>query len=152
MKHLMLWKRKNRKQEAQLDRAGRGLVRAAIASEEELEAAASAPFLYARIRAAVAEKQRADSAARDFSFSMFAVMRRAVPLMVLTTFVSVLLLFTGAFTVGTNIIDETAMQTRATNFDRVVLGEDDLPLSSDEVLSTIIVGGDDDETNGGDQR
>ena len=146
MKNLMFWKGKNRQQEAQLDRLGRELVRAAAASEEEREAAAAAPFLYARIRARVAEKQRAEAEARDFSFSMFAVMRHAVPLMIVTTFVSVLLLFA-----GTNPPDEPAMETLATNLDRIVLDEDNLPLSSDEVLSTIIAGHTDDEVEG-DQR
>lgn len=150
MKNLMFWKRRNRKQQAHLDRIGRELVRAATASGEELEAAASAPFLYARIRAAVAEKQRADAEARDLSFSLFAVMRHAVPLMILTTFVSVLLLFTGTFTAGINTPNETATNTTVTNFDRVVMDEDNLPLSSDEVLSTIIADHNDDDE--GDQR
>ena len=141
MKNLLFWKGKNRQQEAQLDRLGRELVHAAAASEEELEAA-----LYARIRARVAEKQRAEAEARDFSFSMFAVMRHAVPLMIVTTFVSVLLLFA-----GTNPPDEPAMETLATKLDRIVLDEDKLPLSSDEVLSRRSAGRTDDGV-GGDQR
>lgn len=148
MKNLIPWKKKNRKQQTQLDQMGRELVRAATASEEELKAASSAPFLYARIRAAVAEKQRADAAARDFPFSMFAVMRHAVPMMVLTAFISLMLLFA-----GTNTFDETLIEERAANFERVVIDEDDLPLSSDEVLSTIIAGhGDDDDAEEGPQR
>lgn len=145
MKNLMFWKRRNQEQRAHLDRLGGELVRAATASGEELEAAASAPFLYARIRAAVAEKQRADAEARDLSFSMFVVMRHAVPLMILTTFVSVLLLFTGTFTAGMNTPYETATNT---NFDRVVMDEDNTPLSSDEVLSTIIADHNDDDDEG----
>lgn len=147
MKNLLFWIKKNRKQEAQLDHIGRELVRAASANQEDLESAHSAPFLYARIRAAVAEKQKADAEVRDFSFSMFAVMRHAVPLMIVIAFASVLLLFSGAFTAGMNTPDQTA-----TNFDRVVLDEDNLPLSSDEVLSTIITGHNNDDDGEGDQR
>ena len=151
MKNVMFWKGKDQQQEALLERLSRRVVRAAEASEQELEAALSAPFLYARIRAVIAEKQRAEAEVQEFSFSMFAVLRQAVPLMVLMAFVSVMLLFTGT-SMGTNTLEETAMATGSASIDRVVMDEDNLPLSSDEVLSTIIAGHTDDDDGEGDQR
>lgn len=146
----MFWQRKNRKQESQVERVGREMVRAASAHEEELEAAATSPFLYARIRAAVNAGQSERAEAQDFSFSIFAVMKHALPLMILTATVSLMLLFAGTSTTGINTSDETAMETRTTHFERVVIDEDDLPLSSDEVLASIIVNNDDGDE--GDQR
>ena len=151
MKNVMFWKGKDQQQEALLERLSRRVVRAAEASEQELEAALSAPFLYARIRAVIAEKQRAEAEVQEFSFSMWVVMRQAVPLMILSAFVSVMLLFGGTWR-GTNTLEETAMATLGASIDRVVMDEDNLPLSSDEVLSTIIAGHPEEDTGEGDER
>ena len=51
----MLWKKKNSNRDEQLDLAGRALIRAARASEEEIEAALSSPALFGRIRVSAAE-------------------------------------------------------------------------------------------------
>ena len=51
----MLWKKKNSNRDEQLDLVGRALIRAARASEEEIETAISSPALFGRIRARAAE-------------------------------------------------------------------------------------------------
>ncbi len=51
----MLWKKKDSNRDEQLDIVGRALIRAARASEEEMEAAISSPALFGRIRARAAE-------------------------------------------------------------------------------------------------
>jgi hypothetical protein len=75
---------KNRDQEnhdASLDRAGEAILRAACARQEEVSSAAAAPFLYARIRARLAQSQ----APAPFypSLIMFSVVRRAIPMLAL---------------------------------------------------------------------
>jgi hypothetical protein len=75
---------KNRDQEnhdESLDRAGEAILRAARASQEEVNSAAAAPFLYARIRARLAESK----APAPFyqSLIMFSVVRRAIPVLAL---------------------------------------------------------------------
>ena len=49
---------KNPKNNEQLDRLGQLVLRAAAADEHEIEAASTAPFLFTRIRARIAEGQR----------------------------------------------------------------------------------------------
>ena len=51
----MLWGKKDSNRDERLDRAGRALIRAARASEEEIDAAISSPALLGRIRARAAE-------------------------------------------------------------------------------------------------
>ena len=52
----MLWEKKDSNRDEQLDLAGRALIRAARASEEEIEAAISSPALFSRIRARAADR------------------------------------------------------------------------------------------------
>jgi len=57
----MFFKKKNQEMDERLDRAGSELVRAAGLSEFESDAAAAAPFLYARVRARIeGERQRSE--------------------------------------------------------------------------------------------
>ena len=52
---------KNAQNDEQLDRLGEVILRAAAADEQEIEAASTAPFLFTRIRARIAEGQREKS-------------------------------------------------------------------------------------------
>jgi hypothetical protein len=52
----MLWKKKKSNRDEQLDLVGRTLIRAARASEEEIETAISSPALFGHIRARVADR------------------------------------------------------------------------------------------------
>ena len=52
----MLWKKTDSNRDKQLDLAGRALIRAARASEEEIETAISSPALFGSIRARIADR------------------------------------------------------------------------------------------------
>src|SRR5712692_8647981 len=80
----------NQEKDEQLDRAGRIVLRAAASDEAECDAAASSPFLFTRVRAAIAEEQRRREDAGGW-LSIFFVARRAVPAMALVTLLAAIL-------------------------------------------------------------
>ena len=81
----------NNPQNEELDRLGKLVLRSAAANEEDLAAAASSPFVFTRVRAAIAEeKRRSDEGGW---LSMILVARRAVPAMALVTILAALLTF-----------------------------------------------------------
>jgi hypothetical protein len=79
----------NREKDEQLDRAGRMVLRAAAADEAETEAAAVSPFLFTRVRAAIAEERRGEEAGGWLS--IFFVARQAVPAMALIALLAAVL-------------------------------------------------------------
>ena len=74
----------------ELDRAGKLILMAATASESEVEAAASSPFLFTRVRAGINEerRQREDSSGW---LSLIQVAWRAVPAMALVAILAAVL-------------------------------------------------------------
>jgi hypothetical protein len=121
-----------------LDRVGREMVRASAANEAEAEAAASSPFLYARLRTRIeAERQRREQG--EGWFALFGVMWRAVPAMALVAFFAFTLFWTASLSGGTptGFSVESLLNTRDAGIEHVVF-EDRQPLSSDEVLATIL--------------
>jgi len=64
----------------ELDRVGRLVLKAATASEADTEAAASSPFLFTRIRAAINQEGREREESRGFLF-LIQIAWRAVPAM-----------------------------------------------------------------------
>lgn len=121
-----------------LDRVGREIVRAAAANEMEAEAASSSPFLYARLRSRIdAERRRREQGEGWFTY--LAVMWRAVPAMALVAVFAFALFWTSSTGGGTpmNVSLESLLNTRDAGIERVVF-EDRQPLSSDEVLATIL--------------
>lgn len=72
---------KNSENNEQLDRLGKLVLRAASGSEQEVDAAATSPFLLTRIRARIAEKQGAKESAGWQSLPLIAW--RAIPAMAL---------------------------------------------------------------------
>lgn len=75
-----MFKAKSQENE-KLDRIGKVILRSAVAGEEDIEAAAASPFLFTRIRAAIAGEQRLQE---EVGWrSMILVARRAVPAMAL---------------------------------------------------------------------
>jgi len=135
-------KRDERKErEARLDALGRELLRASAADEDEAEAAASSPFLYARVRARVAAERARLEEADDWRAAL-RIVRRAVPTvavvaaLALALFVSVLLgtAQTGARDYGE---ESSLLGERDTGVENVVF-VDRGALDEDEVLATII--------------
>ena len=75
-----MFKAKSQRNE-ELDRLGKIVLRSAVAAEEDVEAAATSPFLFTRVRAAIAGEQRLQE--EGGWLSMILVARKAVPAMAL---------------------------------------------------------------------
>lgn len=69
--------------EEYLDEAGRDVLRAAVASAEEINAALSSPFLYAQIRARISDHKKMSPMPFYQSLLMFSLVRRAIPMLAL---------------------------------------------------------------------
>jgi len=74
----------------ELDRAGRLVLMAAAANESELEAAASSPFLFTRVRAAINEERRRREESSGW-VSLIQIAWRAVPAMALVAILAAVL-------------------------------------------------------------
>jgi hypothetical protein len=109
-------------------------------NEREAEAAASSGFLYARLRSRIAsERERHKEGERWFA--LLDVVWRAIPAMMLVA-VFALALFLSVSPVrraSSGLIDEALIDPRYAGIERVVF-VDRQPLSSDEVLATILNG------------
>jgi hypothetical protein len=131
---------KKREQDAfeRLDRVGRKIVRAAADNQPEAEAAASSPFLYARLRAGIKSEQ-ARSEVGEGWLALFGVVWRAVPAMALVAAFAFILFISSNFTrTNGSYSDEALLGERDAGVERVVFDGDRQPLSSDDVLATIL--------------
>jgi hypothetical protein len=133
-------KRDHHRSDEKLDRMGRAVVRASAMNEEVADAAASSSFLYARLRSRInAERVRREEG--ESWFALVSVVWRAVPAMALMAiFAFTLFLFTTLSGKGAPgvLSDESLLGRRDAGVERVVF--DRQPLSSDEVLATILNG------------
>jgi hypothetical protein len=134
----------NRQSNENLDRAGKVILRSAAAAEEDIEAAASSPFLLTRVRAAINQAQRAREETGSW-LSLFLVARSAVPAMVLIAGLTALLtlLSTGASSpVNARFVDDELIYgSRDGSVEQSVLA-DNSSLSGDDVFSLIVERGD----------
>src|SRR5882672_399222 len=80
----------NTPQTEQLNRAGKLILMAAAASENEIEAAASSPFLFTRVRAGINEERRRREESSGW-LSIIQVSWRAVPAMALVAILAAML-------------------------------------------------------------
>ena len=134
----------NKQIEEQLDRAGRSVLLAAARNDDEVEAAAASPFLYTRVRAAIADEKRRQEEAGGW-LSLLFVARRAIPAMALIAAFSAILLVWpiqssppgGLF----GLEDEALSDTRDPGVEQTVLSRN--ALSRDEVLGIVV------DTSGG---
>jgi hypothetical protein len=137
----MIPKKRDRQRDERLDRLGREIVRASAINTHEAEAAASSPFLYARLSARInAERARREEGERWFA--LLGVVWRTVPAMALMAVLAFALLLLSArrgTPAGGSFIDEALLGTRDASVEHVVFA-DRQPLSSDEVLATILNG------------
>ena len=74
----------------ELDRAGKLILMAAAASDSEIEAAASSPFLFTRLRAGIDEERRRREESNGW-LSLIQVAWRAVPAMALVAILAAVL-------------------------------------------------------------
>jgi len=129
----------NRQIEEQLDRAGRVVLLAAARNDDEIEAAASSPYVYTRVRAAIAEEKRRLDESGGWLPMLF-VARRAIPAMALIAALSGVLMIwpiqpsapTGLY----GLEDEALSDTRDPGVEQTVLSRN--ALSSDEVLGIVV--------------
>lgn len=122
----------------QLDRLGRSIIRASADNETEATAAASSPFLYARLRTRI-NGEGARREERERWRALFGVIWRAVPAMALVAvFAFVLFLSTSFRQIAGSYSDEALLGERDAGVERVVFASNGQPLSSDDVLATIL--------------
>jgi hypothetical protein len=130
--------RLNRQIKEQLDRAGRVVLRAVTLSDDEIEVAASSPFLYSRVRAAIAgEKGRREESGR--LLPMIFVARRAVPAMALIAVFSAILMVMSLQTnvpAGFGLEEEALSDTRDPGVEQTVLSRN--VLSREEVFGIVV--------------
>jgi hypothetical protein len=133
--------RRNRQiTDEQLDRLGRALVMRATDNEAAAEVAASAPFLYARVRARIAAAEQASASEADEGWlALLAISRRAVPaLSAVAAFVFALMLWLASSSApAANGFGDEAFYGSEAGVERTVLASTD-NLSRDEVLSIVV--------------
>ena len=136
----MVSKKNDRGLEERLDRLGLEIVRAAAANEAEAERVASSPFLYARLRARIAaERERREGVGVEGWLAMLGLAWRTVPAMALVAIFSFVLFWSVDLStpVSAGVSDEALLGTSGAEIERVFFA-DRQPLSSDDVLATII--------------
>ena len=134
----MVGKKRERGSNERLDRIGGRIVRASAMNEREAEAVASSGLLYARLRAKIASERRRHEEGERW-FALLDVIWRAVPAMALVAVFALALFISvspdrralGSFS------DEALLGAHDAGIERVVF-IDRQPLSSDEVLATIL--------------
>ena len=133
-----MFKAKQSKEE--LDRLGTVVLRSAAASEEDFEAAANAPFLSTRIRAAIAAGERSAEEAGSW-LSLILVARKAVPAMALVATLAAILTVWSANPGFTSPPvpndDETLFEMQDPGVERTVLASRN-GLSRDEVFNIVV--------------
>lgn len=130
-----------------LDRAGRAVVRSAAQVGAEAEEAASAPFLYTRVRARIEERRRETESGVAGWLALLQVARRAVPTMAFVAALAAAMLFWAA-SFGSRQQGGRAGERFAIVSDDVVFGSDagvesavlagSGQLSHDEILNMVV--------------
>jgi hypothetical protein len=125
----------------ELDRAGRLILNAAAADEREIEAAASSPFVFTRIRAAIAEERAREGRAGNW-LSLILVAKRAVPAMALVAMLAAILtiwpaLFGGGATPAQAADEEVLFGPAEPGVEQTVLASRN-GLSRDEVFNLVV--------------
>ena len=128
----------NKQNKDELDRAGRMILMAASCNDEEAEAAAASPYLFARVRAAISEAEQPDETAGWLP--LLFVARRAVPAMaaiaILTAILTVWSIRPIAPAPGYGLEEEALSDTRDPGVEQTILTRN--ALSRDEVFSIVV--------------
>jgi len=121
----------------QLDRAGKLVLKAAAASEADVEAAATSPFLFTRVRAGIAEEKRQGEESRGW-VSMIRIAWRAVPAMALIALLAaVLTVWSDQSAVVTQTDDEPLIGALDPGVEKTVLTSRN-GLTRDEVFNIVV--------------
>jgi len=129
----------NRQNKEQSDRAGRLVLLAAARNDDEVEAAASSPFLYTRLRTRIAEEERRRAEAGSW-LSLLFVARQAIPAMALVAIMAAILtvwsMQPNAPVAGYGLEDDALSDTRDPGVEQRILTRN--TLSRDEVFSIVV--------------
>lgn len=129
----------NREIKEQSDRVGRLVLLAASRNDDEIEAAATSPFLYPRLRARIASEERRRAEVGGWMSLLF-VARRAVPAMALVAILAAILTVwsmpASTPAVGYGLEDEALTDTRDPGVEQTILTRN--ALSRDEVFSIVV--------------
>jgi hypothetical protein len=121
----------------ELDRAGKLVLKAATASEADVEAAATSPFLFTRVRAAIADEKRQREDAGGW-VSMIRIAWRAVPAMALIAMLAaVLTVWSYQSAVVTQTDDEPLIGALDPGVEKTVLTSRN-GLTRDEVFNIVV--------------
>jgi hypothetical protein len=121
----------------ELDRAGKLVLKAATARETDVEAAATSPFLFTRVRAAIAEEKRQREDAGGW-VSMIRIAWRAVPAMALIAMLAaVLTVWSYQSALVTQTDDEQLIGALDPGVEKTVLTSRN-GLSRDEVFNIVV--------------
>lgn len=136
----MFFDKRDQARDERLDRAGSEFVRAAGLSEIESDAAASSPFLYARIRARIdGEQLRMEQSAP--ALAMISIAWRAVPALALVALVAVSALWvaTPAAPDGVQpaLLQADDIKLIATGGTCALSNDSECAISTEEVLATM---------------
>lgn len=135
----MFSKKQHRDAGERLDGVGRALLRAAAAADEAVDdEAASSPFLYARLCARIAAERERREAGESW-LTLLGIVWRSAPVMALAAiFAFVMFWSAGSRVVSPPVLsDEALLGARDAGIEHVVFA-DRSPLSSDEVLATLL--------------
>jgi hypothetical protein len=121
----------------ELDRAGKLILKAATASEIDVEAAATSPFLFTRVRASIAEEKRQREDAGGW-VSLIRIAWRAVPAMALVALLAaVLTVWSAQSAVVTQTDDEPLIGALDPGVEQTVLTSRN-GLTRDEVFNIVV--------------
>ena len=136
--------KRNTQNDQHLDRAGKAVLRAAAADEQEIDRAAEAPFLFTRIRAHITEQLRENESGGWQSFVLIAW--RAIPAMALIAMLAGgLMIWTGQSSnssvattpsVWYRLDDEALTDTNDPGVEQTVLSRNNL--SHEDVFDMVI--------------
>jgi hypothetical protein len=135
----MVSKKRDHGLDERLDRLGREVVRASAANEAEAERVAESPFLYARLRSRIASERERREGGGESWLAMLGLAWRTVPAMALVAIFAFALFWSVNLSTPNYVAlsDEALLGESGAEIERVFFA-DRQPLSSDEVLATII--------------
>ena len=135
----MIGQNRNRESDERLDQVGRQVIRVSAANEAEGEAAASSPFLYARLRARIADERKRLEEGERWRALLGIVWRSAPALALVAVFAFALFWSVSLSTRTPRVLsDEALFDARDADVERVVFADRRAALSNDEVLATIL--------------
>jgi hypothetical protein len=129
----------NTQKNEELDRAGRLLLMAASGTEEDADAAASSPFLFTRVRAAISEERQRREESGNW-LSLILVARRAVPAMAMVALLAAILTAWSAQLgnpAAPNFDEDALFETPGPGVEQTVLA-DASNLSQDDVFNIVV--------------